>query len=108
MELCLAFSVFLFTTQIEVLGRIFFQRSAVSFFLGLRTLEGNYSNICTVHLHCLYNGPTNAQLIKNLLYCSILHYSYMFRRYCVIFRELVVSTCLLTYLLTYSTVQSPS
>jgi len=36
----------------------------------------------------LCNEPTNAQLIDNILYCS-----YMFRQYCVIFRELVVSTC---------------
>jgi hypothetical protein len=41
----------------------------------------------------LCNEPTNAQLINDLLYCSILHCPYMFRRYCVIFRELVVSTC---------------
>jgi len=35
----------------------------------------------------LYNAPTNTQLIDKLLYCS-----YMFRHYCVIFRELVVSS----------------
>ena len=34
----------------------------------------------------LYNEPTNAQLIDKLFYCS-----YMFRHYCLIFRELVVS-----------------
>ena len=33
-------------------------------------------------------GPAN-----NLLYFSILHSSYRFRRYCFIFRKLVVSTC---------------
>ena len=33
--------------------------------------------------------PTNAQLIENLLYCS-----YMFQHYCVILRELIVSTLL--------------
>jgi len=44
-------------------------------------------------LTVLYNEPTNVQLINNLLYCSILHCPYMFRRYCIIFRELVVSTC---------------
>jgi len=33
--------------------------------------------------------PTNAQLIDKLLYCS-----YMFRHYCVILRELIVSTFL--------------
>ena len=37
----------------------------------------------------LYNEPTNTQLIDKLLHCS-----YMFRHYCVIFRELVVSTLL--------------
>jgi hypothetical protein len=36
---------------------------------------------------------SNAQLTDKLLYCSLLHYSYMFRHYCVIFRQLVVSTC---------------
>jgi len=40
----------------------------------------------------LYNEPTNAQLINNLLYCSLLYCCYMFRHYCIIFRELVVST----------------
>jgi len=36
----------------------------------------------------LYNEPTNAQLINNLLYsyCFLLHCPYIFRRYCVIFR----------------------
>jgi len=34
--------------------------------------------------------PTNAQLIDKLLYCS-----YMFRHYCVILRELVVTTLLI-------------
>jgi len=29
-----------------------------------------------VHLHYLYNEPTNAQLINNLLYCSLLHCPY--------------------------------
>ena len=51
-----------------------------------------YLNICTVHRYFLYNEPTNAQLIYNLLYCSLLHCPYRFRRYCVIFRELVVNT----------------
>jgi len=37
----------------------------------------------------LYNEPTNAQLNDKLLYCS-----YMFRHYCVILKELVVSTLL--------------
>jgi len=40
----------------------------------------------------LHNEPTNAQLIGNLLYCFLLHCSYMFQHYCVILRELVVST----------------
>jgi len=35
---------------------------------------------------------TNKCTVDNLLYCS-----YMFRHYCVIFRELVVSTCQITY-----------
>jgi hypothetical protein len=52
-----------------------------------------YFNICTVRVCYLYNVPTNAQLINSLLYCSILHCPYMFRHYCVIYRELVVSTC---------------
>jgi len=47
----------------------------------------------TVHLCYLYNVPTNAQLINSLLYCSILQHPYMFRHYCVIFKEPVVSTC---------------
>jgi hypothetical protein len=42
---------------------------------------------------CLYNEPTNAQLIDSLLCCSLLHCPYMFRHYCIIFRELIVSTC---------------
>jgi len=37
----------------------------------------------------LYNEPTHEQLIEKLLY-----YSYMFRHYYVILRELVVSTLL--------------
>jgi len=41
----------------------------------------------------LYIEPTNAQLINNLLYCSLLHCRYIFRRYYVIFRELVVRRC---------------
>ena len=41
----------------------------------------------------LYDELTNAQLVNNLLYCSLLHYRYMFRRYCVIFKDLAVSTC---------------
>jgi hypothetical protein len=49
--------------------------------------------VCTLHLYYLYNEPTNAQLINNLLDCSLLHSPYMFRRYCIIFRELEVSTC---------------
>jgi hypothetical protein len=41
-----------------------------------------------VHLFfCFVLWPTNAQLIDKLLYCS-----YMFQHYCVILRELVVST----------------
>jgi len=35
----------------------------------------------------------NTKWIDSLLYCSLLHCSYMFRHYNVIFRELVVSTC---------------
>jgi len=46
----------------------------------------------------LYNEPTNAKLIYNLLYCSLLHCPYMFRCYCVIFRELVVGTCWVIYI----------
>jgi hypothetical protein len=45
--------------------------------------------LCRAAFIILYNEPTNAQLIHNLLYCS-----YMFRHYCVIFRELIVSTLL--------------
>jgi hypothetical protein len=41
----------------------------------------------------LYNEPTNAQLINNLLYCSLSHCPYVFWCHCIIFRELVVSTC---------------
>jgi hypothetical protein len=39
----------------------------------------------TVHLLWFLQRPTNAQLTDKLLYCS-----YMFRHYCVVFRELVV------------------
>ena len=46
-----------------------------------------YFNFRKVHLYCLYNVPTNAQLINNLFYYSILHCPYKFRRYCVIFPE---------------------
>jgi len=42
-----------------------------------------YFNIGTVHLYYLYNEPTDGQLIKNLLYCSLLHGPFMFRRYCM-------------------------
>jgi len=52
--------------------------------------------MCTIHLHYLYNEPTDEQLINRSSRCSILHCCYMFRRYCVIFRELVVSTCQVT------------
>jgi hypothetical protein len=48
-------------------------------------------NLCTVYLYYLINEPTNAKYINNLLYSSLLHCSYMFRRNFVIFRELVVS-----------------
>jgi len=34
-----------------------------------------------VHLYYLYNEPTNAQLINNLLYCCLLHCPNMFQRY---------------------------
>ena len=51
-----------------------------------------------MHLHYLYNEQTNAQLITNLLYCSLLQCPYTFRRCCVISRELVVSTCHVTYI----------
>jgi len=44
----------------------------------------------------LYNEPTNAQLIDKLLY------SYMFRHYCIIFRELLVSTCWVTEVCQFS------
>jgi len=40
----------------------------------------------------LYNEPTNAQLIDSWLYTTIFYWSYIFRHYCVIFRELIVST----------------
>ena len=33
-----------------------------------------YVNISTVYLYYLYNEPTNAQSINNLLYCSLLHW----------------------------------
>ena len=46
----------------------------------------SYFKICTVHLYYLYNEPTNALLINKLLYRSLLHCPYMFRRYCIIFR----------------------
>ena len=50
---------------------------------------------------CLYNEQTNAKLINILLYRSLLHCPYMFRCYCVIFRELVVSTCSVTEVFEY-------
>jgi len=31
-----------------------------------------------MHLYYLHSEPTNAQLINNLLYCSLLHCPYMF------------------------------
>ena len=40
------------------------------------------------NLFILYNEPINAQLIDKLLHCS-----YMFRHYRVIFRDLVISNC---------------
>jgi hypothetical protein len=46
-------------------------------------------NMCQSFSLLLYNEPKNAQLIDNLLYCSLLWCSYMFGHYCVIFRELV-------------------
>ena len=52
-----------------------------------------YVNVHVTQFLYLYYEPTNAQLINNLLYCSLLHCPYMFRRYCVIFWELVLSTC---------------
>jgi hypothetical protein len=45
-----------------------------------------------IYFFILYIERTNAKLIGKLLY-----YSYMFRHYCVILRELIVST-LLTYI----------
>jgi len=48
---------------------------------------------CIFLFFILCNEPTNAQLIDNFLWCSLLYCCYMFRHYCVIFRELVVSTC---------------
>jgi len=45
------------------------------------------STVKSTFIFTLYNESTKAQLIDKLLYCS-----YMFRHYCVIFRELVVST----------------
>jgi len=50
-----------------------------------------------VSIIILYNEPTNAQLIDKLFYCSLFYCFYMFRQYCVIFRELAVST-LLSYI----------
>ena len=52
----------------------------------------NITKCCQGIVFILYNEPTNAQLIDKLLYCS-----YMFRHYCVIIRELAVST-LLSYI----------
>jgi len=53
--------------------------------------EAYKQKIILIPVPCIFiilcNEPTNAKLIDNLLY-----YSYMFRHYCVIFRELVVST----------------
>jgi hypothetical protein len=46
-----------------------------------------YYNTCTCILHYFVLWPTNAQLIDKLS-----HSSYMFRQYCVIFRDFVVST----------------
>jgi hypothetical protein len=42
-----------------------------------------------VQIFYFVQWPTNAQSIDKLLYCS-----YMFRHYCVILRELAVSTLL--------------
>ena len=50
-------------------------------------LPEDFENIDFFITSFLYNEPTNAQLIDNLLYCS-----YMFQHDSVIFRELVVST----------------
>jgi hypothetical protein len=38
-----------------------------------------------------YNGSTNTQVIKYLLYHSLSHSPYTFERYCVIFRQLAIS-----------------
>jgi hypothetical protein len=61
--------------------------------MGHLKYKPSYFNTCTTaSFIILYNEPTNAQLIDKLLYSS-----YMFRHYCVIFRELAVST-LLSYI----------
>jgi hypothetical protein len=58
-------------------------------------------NVCFMQLHkhtikvtlrYFVHWTKYAQLIDKLSYCSLLHCSYMFQHYCVIFREFIDST----------------
>ena len=53
----------------------------------------SYDNSAVELYFIVYNEPTNAQLIDKSLYCP-----YMFRHYCVIFRELIVSICQISHM----------
>jgi len=83
LQVCIFVSFLLFICCLIVLMPLL-QSYAKYFFKFYHLYRASFIILC--------NEPTNTQLIDKLLYCS-----YMFRHYCTIFRELVVST-LLSYI----------
>jgi hypothetical protein len=61
------------------------------YFIKIRNITGCFNN-CTVRILLFCTTTNQCTIIGKLLYCS-----YMFRHYCVILREFVIST-LLTYI----------